>query len=51
MAENATLVTEIQEQVAECRRFAAGVCDPEAARRFQELADEIERRARDVREA
>ena len=48
MAENIELLIAIQEQVIQGRRLAAQIFDPETSRRLYELADEIERRAREV---
>jgi hypothetical protein len=48
MAENLELLIGIQEQIIRCRRLAAQIFDPETSRRLYELADEVERRARDV---
>jgi hypothetical protein len=45
------LLIEIQEQVIQCRRLASQMSDPEIARRFYELADEIEHRAREADKA
>ena len=48
MAENLELIISIQGQVIECRKLAATIAHPEMARRLYELADEVERRAREV---
>jgi hypothetical protein len=48
MGENIELLIRIQEQVIKCRRLAAEISDPETARRLNELADEIDKRAREV---
>jgi hypothetical protein len=48
MGENLELLIGIQDQVIQCRRFAAEVRDPEAARILYTLADDIEQRAREV---
>jgi hypothetical protein len=48
MAENLELLIAIQDQVIKCRRLAAEILDRETSRRLYELADEVERRAREV---
>jgi hypothetical protein len=48
MAENLELFIGIQDQVIKCRRLAAEIGHPEMSRLLHELADEIERRAREV---
>ena len=48
MGENIELLIQIQHQVIQCRRLANEISDPETSRRLHELADEIERRAREV---
>jgi hypothetical protein len=48
MGENIELLIQIQYQVIQCRRLAKKISDPETSRRLHELADEIERRAREV---
>jgi bacterioferritin-associated ferredoxin len=48
MAENLDVLIGIQEQIAQCRRLAAEIFDPETAKRLRMLADEMEQRAREV---
>ena len=48
MVENIELLIQIQGQIIQCRRLAAEIGDPETARRLNKLADEIEKRAREV---
>jgi hypothetical protein len=48
MGETSNCLIEIQAEVIACRRLAAELSDPKSARRLYELADEIERRAREV---
>ena len=47
-AENLELLIGIQDEVIKCRRLAAEIFDRETSRRLYELADEVERRAREV---
>jgi hypothetical protein len=46
MAENLELLIGIQDQVIKCRRLAAEIGDPATSRRLNELANDIEARAR-----
>jgi hypothetical protein len=48
VGENIELLIGIQDQVIKCRRLAAELSDPQTARFLRELADEVERRAREV---
>jgi hypothetical protein len=48
MGENIELLIAIQDQVIRARRLAAEIFDSETARRLHELADEVERRAKEV---
>lgn len=48
MAETLQTLIAIQNQIIQCRRFAAEVHDPEASRILYKLADDIERQAREV---
>jgi hypothetical protein len=49
MAENLELLIDIQDQIIKCRSLAAKIFDPETSRRLYELADEVERRAREAK--
>jgi hypothetical protein len=42
------LLIELQDQVIKCRCLAIEIDDPETSRRLYELADQIERQAREV---
>jgi hypothetical protein len=48
MAETLETLIGIQEQVIQCRRFAAEVRDAESARILNRLADDLEHQAREV---
>jgi hypothetical protein len=48
MAEYIELLVMVQDQVIQARRLAAEISDPETSHRLYELADEIEKRAREV---
>jgi hypothetical protein len=48
MAESLETLIGIQEQIIQCRKFAAEVRDPEASRILYKLADDIEQQAREV---
>jgi hypothetical protein len=48
MANTIELLIQIQEQIIIARKFAAETDDAELARRLYEMADTVERRAREV---
>jgi hypothetical protein len=48
MGENLELLIRIQDQVIQCRKLAAEIADPEISGLLRALADETERRAREV---
>jgi hypothetical protein len=48
MGESLQTLIGIQDQVLKCRRLATEIFDRETAKRLRKLADELERRAREV---
>jgi hypothetical protein len=48
MDENLEVLVRIQERVIQCRKLAAEIFDPETSEMLRVLADEAERRAREI---
>jgi hypothetical protein len=48
MAEDLRTVIAIQDWILQCRRLAANMPDPEIALRLSEIAEKVEKRAREV---
>jgi hypothetical protein len=47
-AESLELLIQLQGQLIKCRKLAAEISDPATSRRLYQLADDIERLAREV---